>query len=696
MDSDSAFKLVPLITQAISLASSMDEESNLISIVTKMISLVNLADRESDFKLLINQLISLGVPMVSDTEPKFKLLIMQSLEFFIFSKMDPERLFTVLLFHLMGLVSAVEKESEPVSELMSLTCQIINIINAMKLNESGLGMEHLISLCPRIQVKFEQGKCIALEDVIEKADEECSPSKWSLYGFSHFRCKGCNGDSHVVHEKAPLEVKHPFHPKHFLHLVMLSNNEADRGCYCCGNKLRDIIYVCLTCNFAMNVACLEKPRVVYVDKPKWHEHRLALFPRQTSLTCNVCSLSHSGYAFYMCPPCKFVAHGKCLRLPRVIKITRHPHRVSFTRCFDQENLFCGVCHKNINKDCGGYSCIKDSCSYVAHSICATQRNAWDGTDLDEVPEEVEEEVFEPFMKISDGIIQHFTHEHHELSLDENIGREYDDGKVCEACFTPIFCGKFYSCKECDFILHEACAKLPRKMYHPAHAHQLSLKIPDNNRTQFLCFACSRVCNAFIYSCIRDKCEFTMHVECAVISEPLAHESHKHPLFLTSKPGDRRVCSVCKVLQFVVRFGRGKETFNCIECDDFALCFKCATQPHKVKYKYDKHMLTLSYEEVASNATFWCEICEKKIDPFCHRFYMCEESCCVTLHATCLVNEEFYMKPGPWYPGMGTKIDVVHNNHMSRPVCSLCKKRCPHKVFYNVRGEQICSTNCRPA
>ncbi|KAL9830520.1 hypothetical protein AtNW77_Chr3g0190301 [Arabidopsis thaliana] len=121
-----------------------------------------------------------------------------------------------------------------------------------------------------------------------------------------------------------------------------------------------------------------------------------------------------------------------------------------------------------------------------------------------------------------------------------------------------------------------------------------------------CFACPWLCKAgFFYECSKEWCCFLLHMQCAKISEPLVHPSHLHPLFLTTKPGEkRRHFSVCKELGHYSR----KEAFNCIECDYFSLCFKCATLPHKVMYKHDKHMFTLSYGDEISTTMYWCEVC----------------------------------------------------------------------------------------
>ncbi|KAG7559199.1 DC1 [Arabidopsis thaliana x Arabidopsis arenosa] len=419
-------------------------------------------------------------------------------------------------------------------------------------------MNSLTSVCPQAQVPFEEGIIHVIEEVSRPTNNkwECLPLNWQKFrqpgseGYTHFFCEACNGENHKEYNKAPLEIKHPLHPKHLLKLVFSRGSLKTRECYCCDKNLRGIFYCCLACDYAIKFFCAKNPPVLYIDHPKWHEHTLAQFPSQASITCSLCALTHSSCPLYICPPCDFVIHQKCFSLPHVIKISRHHHRISFTPSFVKGNLFCGVCRRKIDNDYGSYSCIKDGCSYVAHSKCTTQSNVWDGVELEGEPEEVEDEEVEPFLTISDGIIQHFSHQHHHLRLDDNTDRDYDENKMCQACIMPVYIGNFYSCMQCDFILHEEYAKLSRKIHHPIHSHLLTLVggydgVMDYHKDT--CSACPWVCKAgFFYECSKEGCRFMLHVKCATISEPLVHPSHLHPLFLTSKPGEKqRSCSVCK-------------------------------------------------------------------------------------------------------------------------------------------------------
>ncbi|RID65941.1 hypothetical protein BRARA_D01111 [Brassica rapa] len=688
MDSDLDPKLMSLISELVS--SSLDHDwREMLSLTTQIVSLVSSMGLdtqqkklESELMSLIRQTIFLFNSMDMDCQPKplseLISLVSQKLSRLNFMCRDSELAF--LFIHTLRL--------EPEPELMSLIHQICSLAISMD-----LGLEKFISLCTQVEVTSDKGE-LKIKELPTKRY-----NKWS------FVSRGCKGKNYEGYEKAPADIKHPLHPKHSLRLVFLEYHTT-MPCYICQENLKGILYCCLACNFAIDLACLKKRHVLSIEQPKWHEHTLSLFPSKASLPCNLCSLNHSRCPFYICPPCDFVVHKSCIKLPRIIRISRHHHRISFTPSFAQGDWFCGVCRRKINNDFGGYSCIKDGCSYAAHSKCATRSNVWDGIELEGEPEESEDEQEdEPFVRISDTIIHHFSHQQHLLKLDhrhENTGEYFDeDIKQCEACIMPIYFGKFYSCTQCDFILHEACANLSRRIHHPIHAHPLTLVGAYDGVMDYLedrCSACAWMCRAgFFYECSKEGCSFTINVQCATVSEPLVSASHKHPLFLTSEPGDWRMCSLCNFSDL----SKTNETFNCIESEcNFSLCFSCATIPQEARYKHDKHTLTLSPKKERSYARrfvrmylSWCEVCEEKVyaDDW---FYKCDEYYCVTLHVDCLLGNDRDMKPGSSFFYLDRKVDVLPNNHhMSRPICFTCRRRCPQKIVFQMCGLILCSTFC---
>nr|VDD10228.1 unnamed protein product [Brassica rapa] len=66
---------------------------------------------------------------------------------------------------------------------------------------------------------------------------------------------------------------------------------------------------------------------------------------------------------------------------------------------------------------------------------------------------------------------------------------------------PIYYGNFYSCLGCDFILHETCANLSRRVYHAIHPHPITLEIESPYLSS--CSTCSKVCSGFYYECSQD-------------------------------------------------------------------------------------------------------------------------------------------------------------------------------------------------
>ncbi|KAJ4887664.1 Cysteine/Histidine-rich C1 domain family protein [Raphanus sativus] len=698
MDSEQETKLISLISQLVNLDNfqrfvlyevKLDCESEIKSLVIQIIHHVSSMDLdsqpkpESELMSLVTQTISLFNSTDLDSQPKplSQLISLLSQKVSLDNALDTDLEFSSLLRQTVQL--------DPQPELVLLICQIVFLVVDSKFKK-------LISLRPQVTVRLRQGKFHVDEHPLPHGYGKwyCLPTIWEQFRLAredatHFFCRGCYGKNHERYDEAPVEIKHLLHPKHFLQLAVLSYFSPTRKCYCCDEDLIKVFYCCAACDFAINIACAEKPPVLSINHPRWHEHTLAWFPRRASLVCNVCALPDSTSPIYMCPPCDFVVHLRCISLPRVIRISRHLHRIGFTQSFDQGDWSCGVCRTKIDNDCGGYSCTKTDCSYTAHSRCATQRNVWDGLELEGEPEEKEEKEVEPFVGISDGIIQYFTHQLHHLTLNENTGRDYDEDKICQACVMPIYFGKYYSCMQCEFILHETCANLPRKTYTPIHPHLLTLVGGKDDVHSYyeLCAACGSRFSGFFYKCGKEDCDFQLHVQCATISEPLVHGSHAHPLFLTSKPEEQRECCVCKSME--------NETFNCIECEcSFTLCFRCATLPEKVRYKHDDHMLTLSYGKETSTMMYWCEACEGQVKPK-ERFYTCDEYCCVTLHIDCLLGKVLYMKPGSSFlmPN-DEKVSVLSNNHhMSRPICCYCKKRCPGKVVFQFRGKPLCSIDC---
>ncbi|CAA7050965.1 unnamed protein product [Microthlaspi erraticum] len=543
-------------------------------------------------------------------------------------------------------------------------------------------------------------------------------------GTYHYYCDTCNLEFHRGCYKQPMEMRHPSHLSHPLTFTSLdpdfdvanvavtskySSNEISprfytssdeaplsaenyKRCNCCPNVLKGDYYQCSICKFNLSLTCAIHLPPFNITNPKSHEHTLTLFPKKIPVPCDACGLSlqDRNDHVYNCLPCNYMIHGKCIYLPRVIKITRHHHRLSLTSSLPAGDFSCGVCRKAVKVNYGQFSCTK-GCKYVVHSKCATRNDVWDGIDLEGLPEEPDEEDTKSFVKIDAYTIQHFSHEHF-LRIQEMEKPEDRENKFCQACILPIKVSDiFYTCMECDFILHEVCASLPRKKHHPIHKHPLNLLQPFPPKRYDLwfntfaegmakCSGCKRTTCGFVYQCGERGCEFQLDVRCASLPDPLIHGSHPHELFFNLTQGKCMGCTANYCSPY---------SLECIQYNSF-LGLSCATLPSVAHYKHDKHPLILCYgeeeeEEKTRNLKYWCEICETLLDAK-EWFYTCDEYCNVTVHVTCLLGTGMYMKTDNIIKLYNTEVEIVRNDGNFRPFCEQCSFRCLNNlVFKSPRG-----------
>ncbi|CAH8328136.1 unnamed protein product [Eruca vesicaria subsp. sativa] len=489
-------------------------------------------------------------------------------------------------------------------------------------------------------------------------------------------CDKCEVSYHKECVESYPQITSVFHPKHSLQLVYDRLGKKNIYCSYCDASGEDnrvmLYYYCFTCEFGLDPVCAQTPLSLLYN-PSRHEHDLTIFPRKVDLTCDLCGVFGSKSLLCVCLQCDFIIHTSCISLPFVIKISRHDHRLSFT--YSLLGIFsCGVCRQKVDGNYGKYSCMKD-CTYVVHSKCATRKDVWDGKELKGEPED-EYENLNSFEVIGDGIIQHFSHSHHMMFETNTTNIVYGEEKLCQACVLPFYGGGVYKCvkSKCDFVLHEACANLPRKKQHMAHPYPFILQVSDTENI-FFCGYCDRFSFGLRYVCNKGSESISIDLRCAAISEPFDQQCHRHPLFLSNELGKYRQCSICGKLKF--------QTLNCIECELF-LCFYCATLPYKVRYEHDEHFLTLSYKENAS--LNWCEVCEETFDSN-KWLYTCHE-CGTAFHILCLLGKcALYVKPAQnLLLTEGQKINIIPNNGLSRPICKYCGRRCQEKLMVELNDD----------
>ncbi|CAH8283513.1 unnamed protein product [Eruca vesicaria subsp. sativa] len=482
----------------------------------------------------------------------------------------------------------------------------------------------------------------------------------------------------------PIHDKHVFEDSH-------QYTYTDE-CYLCDKVVSleesDAFY-CQGCRFNFHKNCLT------VNYPKCHEHTLTYIRGAIPFPCDVCGSKEYPAQMYGCLQCDFFVHRHCIYLPKVIKITRHSHRLGLAhrllRISDGDNHnVCGICRRRVHVRYGGYSCIDNTCNYVVHSDCIMRFNVWDGKDVEGEPEEEEVDDLTPLLvKDIDGesIWRHFSHDHDLFRVLE----DQDSEELCQACILPTKTGTFLRCKQCDdFALHETCASLPRKMSHGLHLHPLTLHLePIYTFPGF--FTCS-VCNQYSsglmsYKCSHKDCGFIMDVKCASFVEPFNHTALPHdPFYLginLSSGFISYLCDGCRQFATV--------TARCVEKVTY-FDFKCVNLPEVMKYKSDDHPLTLYYDE---NHDFeWCEICEEIIEKGLI-FYTCHE-CTTTLHVDCFLGKYPYLKCGHRIKVNGFEVEIASNNGASRPTCQTCHRICQDKQVFNGKDELcFCSIKCIP-
>ncbi|EOA17856.1 hypothetical protein CARUB_v10006261mg [Capsella rubella] len=477
------------------------------------------------------------------------------------------------------------------------------------------------------------------------------------------------------------------HPRHIFEESACKSSDA--VCKLCKSEvsLESLAYYCRECSSHFHKDCLT------ITNAEIHEHTLTFIRREIYFPCDVCGWDPNGMDMYGCLQCDFFLHRQCIYLPKVIKLTRHSHRLFHVFRISSGDNICGVCHSQVDAGYGGYCCIEKTCNYVVHLSCIIRFDVWDGKDLVEEPEseEVDSELdLAPLVEIDGKSKRHISHEHDLLRLDMDDKQE--GGQVCQACILPIEYGGFLDCKQCDFALHEVCARLPRKMEHGIHIHQLTLYVETWNYDNgfFTCSVCNQHSCGFMYKCSQEECGFKMDVKCASFAEPFNHSLHKHPLYLAIYYDE----FIYKCVGCAQSSRYAATCYN--ECW-FSLEFKCVNLPKSVKYKHDTHLLTLYCDKDYSKRyqdqlEWWCEICEENImkSKFC---YTCHD-CSTTLHVECILGKYPYLKSGHRIKVSGFEVEIVPNNGVTRPICHTCQHICQDKQVFNGRDDVcFCSINC---
>ncbi|PWA66870.1 zinc finger, PHD-type [Artemisia annua] len=403
--------------------------------------------------------------------------------------------------------------------------------------------------------------------------------------------------------------------------------------------------------------------------------------------CVACGDKHEGN-FFHCTTCPgYRIHMDCASLPaklliqhRTNEIFTHSHLLNLAYSFpffDQKLRFypyCRVCDGIFNFHLWLYSC--DKCRYYVHVDCATskrdafvsilQKTSLGKTFKNYKDDEHPNLLHCPFSDEGDNLLKHLffnqkdvtvkhdgeilnrpSHKHPlnlfhtETSLANKVVFLHDPMKkiqlLCDGCVKPITAVPFYKCsqsnQQCDFILHEWCAKLPPEVQdyvgHPNHKLVFLPKVPRKLLGVFKCPICRLLSNGFAYGCM--MCEYYVCINCAFIPEEITHEAHQGHLLSKTNPSPKLRGRYCRACTFSMSVLPG---FCCPSCDIY-IHVRCALLlPGVIRHKFDKqHPLNLRYEPAENHISeYFCDICEDEFDPW-QWFYHCT-TCDQSMHAAC--------------------------------------------------------------
>ncbi|GAB4829622.1 hypothetical protein Ancab_040640 [Ancistrocladus abbreviatus] len=177
-------------------------------------------------------------------------------------------------------------------------------------------------------------------------------------------------------------------------------------------------------------------------------------------------------------------------------------------------------------------------------------------------------------------IQHPWHPDHPLFERFKFFRSgLDQCPICRG----LMSGGVFGCEECNFYLHDVCAKRPPELRHPAHpTHPLklrSLKMEVYGRNIPRCRLCNRTFDAVgldrhyvVYACdnLNNMCFevglFVMHIDCALRKLPSKkHPLHQHPLVLITEDNCLAHCAACGA-EVTDKKKRTVDLYRCLDCN----------------------------------------------------------------------------------------------------------------------------------
>jgi hypothetical protein len=265
-----------------------------------------------------------------------------------------------------------------------------------------------------------------------------------------YKCSHCKFFLHKSCAELPREIQHPVHPNHtlFIRAPAWANvcDACDKRCGRC------FFYRCNGCDFDIDI---ESASFWLTKLDDGHQHEFFPIIHQIHFTCQVSGEDCNSIA-QVCHICQLLTHIKCSRMPRTLRIMADGHLLTLIYSLGKvikehrDHVFCQLRYKKLNLKYAGYYC--QQCNFVAHLNCAQENSIRVSSDTIDSSIEKEGIDFEEHEECEE--LKHFDHEHN-LILSRNQV-ELHHNKLCEACI-QLISAPFYSCQQCNYFLHSACA-----------------------------------------------------------------------------------------------------------------------------------------------------------------------------------------------------------------------------------------------
>ncbi|KAJ4831632.1 hypothetical protein Tsubulata_048332 [Turnera subulata] len=346
-----------------------------------------------------------------------------------------------------------------------------------------------------------------------------------------------------------------------------------------------------------------------------HPHPLILKEEQEychweEVICSCCSQPIRGGSGYSCSSsCSFHLHQHCIKMPK--KIKRHLHSDPLVLVTDpsNQNRLCGVCREIVTK---GFYYRCSLCNFHLDPKCA----------------------FTP--RVLECQSHQFVCLKNSMSL-----KSFEF--ICNACGT-LGVNRPHLCTTCQLMVHDRCLHLSPSIQIKQHPHPMNHTyfLEDVDSTNFNCGVCGAEMKADYggYSC--PDCTFLCHVACAneytsdsrgasagpdtaqLMSE-IQHFSHGHPLVRIDEVSKDHNCDLCQLPIILPPF------YSCRDCD-FHLDHSCTKLANKIEYGAQTHPHPLVFRpDMGDSAVFYCNWCSQ----FSHgSYYACEE-CSLTVDVRCI-------------------------------------------------------------